>query len=362
MLQILLTKFTSPDGELNIEPHTVAAIILSPTRELATQICSVIAPFVHGGAHASERLRQFRLAQFIGGSAMSTVELDFVKSGGNIVVATPGRLNSTMGKLASFHTKDLRVLILDEADRLLDEGFEQDITDILRKLPKQRRTGLFSATQTRQVKELRRAGLQEKFAKIDVLLEWKKKKEEGDSATTSQPGRTQMTPTTLQNFYTIVKTEHKLSLLVDFLCQHAHEKVIVFFLTGDQVDYFSRVLPKLRAIYSRNLHKKLFALRGGKQGMDQNKRNAQFQAFVKEEKGGILVATDVAARGIDVPDVDWIIQYDPPKDPSVFVHRIGRTARMGKSGPTDNHSLDAAPAALPPHTPTRRGRHVDRLP
>ena len=306
MLQILINKFTMPDGELLIEPHTIGAIILSPTRELATQICTVIAPFVYGGEHASEKLKKFRLAQFIGGSSMSTVELDFTKNGGNIIVATPGRLNSTMGKLHLFNTKELRVLILDEADRLLDEGFEQDITDILRKLPKQRRTGLFSATQTRQVKELRRAGLQEKYAKIDVLLEWKQKNQTNDTAISST--RTQMTPTTLHNYYTVVRTEHKLSLLVDFICRHAATgKLIIFFLTGDEVEYFSRLLTRLRAIYSRSIHKKIFALRGGKQGMDQTKRNAQFQAFVKESNG-ILLATDVAARGIDVPDVDWIIQ------------------------------------------------------
>ena len=343
MLQIILNKFT-PTGlseeekrttPLNIDAHTVAAIILSPTRELAMQICAVIAPFVRGGKHAAgTRLGQLRLASFIGGSAMSATETDFVSSGGNILVATPGRLNSTLGKLTALSTKDLRVLILDEADRLLDEGFSQDITDILRKLPKQRRTGLFSATQTRQVKELRRAGLQDKFAKIDVLLSWKSKGDaQGGAAQAGVDlGRTQMTPTTLQNYFSIVPPEHKLNLLVHFLVSHPREKIIVFFLTGDQVDYYSRVLTKLRTMVSRGLHKKLWGIRGGKQGMEQSKRNAALAAFVAEDHGGVLLATDVASRGLDVPDVDWIIQFDPPKDPSVFVHRIGRTARAGKRG------------------------------
>lgn len=342
MLQIILNKFT-PTGlseeekrttPLNIDAHTVAAIILSPTRELAQQICAVIAPFVRGGKHAAgTRLGQLRLASFIGGSAMTASETDFVTSGGNILVATPGRLNSTLGKLTALSTKELRILILDEADRLLDEGFSQDITDILRKLPKQRRTGLFSATQTRQVKELRRAGLQDKFAKIDVLLSWKTKDASAAQAV-ADLGRTQMTPTTLQNYYTLVPAEHKLNLLVHFLTQpqHAREKCIVFFLTGDQVDYYTRVLTRLRSMVSRGLHKKVWGLRGGKQGMEQSKRTAALAAFVAEEQGGILLATDVASRGLDVPDVDWIIQFDPPKDPSVFVHRIGRTARAGRRG------------------------------
>jgi superfamily II DNA/RNA helicase len=346
MLQLLLNKFTLPgseDGEISITPHTVAAIVLSPTRELATQICSVIAPFVAGGKHAGPRLCQFRLAQFIGGSAMSAVEADFAQAGGNIIVATPGRLNSTLGKLASMNVKELRVLILDEADRLLDEGFTQDITDILRKLPKQRRTGLFSATQTRQVKELRRAGLQDKFAKIDVLLAWKSNKDADSAASatgssSSDPSRTQVTPTSLSNFFTVVGAENKLNLLAHFLVTHAgggaqaQQKIIVFFLTGDQVDYYARILAKLKSLTARSLHKKLFALRGGKQGMEQSKRTSQLASFVEAQGGAILLATDVAARGIDVPDVDWIVQFDPPKDPSVFVHRIGRTARAGKAG------------------------------
>jgi len=348
MLHMLLTKLSQPSADgsssssssLNIESHTVVAIILSPTRELATQISSVIAPFVHGGEHASPRLQQLRVASFIGGSSMPSSESSFVRDGGNILVATPGRLNSALSRLSCLRVSELRVLILDEADRLLDEGFAQDVSDILRRLPKQRRTGLFSATQTSHIRELRRAGLQEKFAKIQVLLQWKKRKgeehmDEDDGhgpATSDDAPRTQMTPTTLHNFYTIVKVENKLSFLIDFICNHAHDKLIVFFLTGDEVEYFFRLLPRLSSIYSRNLHKKIHALRGGKQGMEQSKRNAQLAQFVKEEKGGILLATDVAARGIDVPDVDWIVQYDPPKDPSVFVHRIGRTARMGRTG------------------------------
>jgi superfamily II DNA/RNA helicase len=335
MLQILITKFTLPSAtnrEITIDPHCVAAIILSPTRELATQICDVIKPFVRGGKYASERLAQFRLMSFIGGSSLAQMEAEFAREGCNILVATPGRLNSTLGKLAGFSVSELRVLVLDEADRLLDEGFSADLTDILRKLPKQRRTGLFSATQTTEVNELRRAGLQEKFATIQVMLQYKRKTEHGMKADPNDATRTQLTPTGLQNFFSVVPWEHKLSFLIDFLSAHSGEKLIVFFLTGDQVEYYARLLPRIQILQSKGLAKNIFALRGGKHGMDQRKRDAQFDAFRSSSSGSVLLATDVAARGIDVPDVDFIVQFDPPKDPSSFVHRIGRTARAGRKG------------------------------
>ncbi|MEQ2169085.1 hypothetical protein GOODEAATRI_021199, partial [Goodea atripinnis] len=168
---------------------------------------------------------------------------------GNIVIATPGRLEDMFRRksegleLASA-VRSLDVLVLDEADRLLDMGFETSLNTILGYLPKQRRTGLFSATQTQELEKLVRAGLRNPV-RITV-------KEKGQAAAAAQK-----TPSRLSNYYTILRAEDKFNNLVTFLRQHKHEKNLVFF-------------------------------------------------------SGIMVCTDVMARGIDIPDVNWVLQYDPP--------------------------------------------------
>eukprot|EP00795_Rhopilema_esculentum_P015125 gene15125-6311_t len=185
------------------------------------------------------------------------------------------------------------ILVLDEADRLLDMGFKTSINTILSYLPKQRRTGLFSATQTRETEDLVRAGLRNP---VKVVVKD-------------------------QDLTSICEIQEKFSQLVAFLKQHKDEKHIVFFNTCACVEYFSRVLKLiLKKADLMSLHGKM-----------KGKRGKIFDLFQQKSKG-ILVCTDVMARGVDIPEVHWVIQFDPPSSASAFVHRCGRTARIGNIG------------------------------
>lgn len=320
----------------------VGAIVISPTRELATQIFKVFSVFV-------QHLPSLTLMRMIGG--VTTANEDrrhFSEKGGHIIVATPGRLEDLLyppvNKRRVLDVSDLDVLVLDEADRLLYEGFETSLTRIIRKLPKQRRTGLFSATQTKQVKDLIRAGLRNPV-QINVNVHYKHKAKAGEqeqkpgdaSRNTASAGQksssgkkgtsSQIIPTSLSNWYQILKPTQKLPAMLKFLTRRTGDKTIIFLLTCACVDYFHKVLAGTAELHGlspssiKSLHGK----------MPSKKRIAAVKEYTALSSG-VLICTDVAARGIDIPDVDWILQFDPPQDPSFFVHRIGRTARAGRSG------------------------------
>ncbi|RVE66184.1 hypothetical protein OJAV_G00124200 [Oryzias javanicus] len=241
--------------------------------------------------------------------------------GGNVVIATPGRLEDMFRRKAegldlASAVRSLDVLVLDEADRLLDMGFETSLNAILSFLPKQRRTGLFSATQTQELEKLVRAGLRNPV-RITV-------KEKGLAA--AAPA--QKTPSRLSNYYTVCRADEKFNHLVAFLRQHKHEKQLVFFSTCACVEFYGRALEMLvRKVPVCCIHGKM-----------KNKRNSIFADF-RKLKSGILVCTDVMARGVDIPDVNWVLQYDPAQSRrtcthtgTAFVHRCGRTARIGNYG------------------------------
>ncbi|XP_077442521.1 ATP-dependent RNA helicase DDX55 [Vanacampus margaritifer] len=300
VLEVLLRR------EEKLKKMQVGALVVTPTRELAMQISEVIGHFL-------QKFPQFTQILMIGGNnPMEDVE-KFKENGANIVIATPGRLEDMFRRkgdgvdLAS-SVKSLDVLVLDEADRLLDMGFENSLNAILSFLPKQRRTGLFSATQTQELEKLVRAGLRNPV-RIAV-----KEKGVADSAT-------RRTPSTLCNYYTVCRAEDKFNQLVAFLRQHKHQKQLVFFSTCACVEYFGRALETLvKKVPVHCIH--------GKMKHKRNKIFADFRAL----RSGILVCTDVMARGIDIPDVHWVLQYDPPSSASAFVHRCGRTARIGNHG------------------------------
>ncbi|KAM4710505.1 ATP-dependent RNA helicase DDX55 [Discoglossus pictus] len=300
LLEILLRR------EEKLKKNQVGAIIITPTRELAVQIDEVLSYF-------TKHFPQFKQVLLIGGSNPVEDVKKFKDHGGNIIVATPGRLEDMFRRQADgldlvSCVKSLDVLILDEADRLLDMGFEASLNTILGYLPKQRRTGLFSATQTQEVENLVRAGLRNPV-RIAV-------KEKGVAAT-----NTQKTPTRLQNYYMICKADEKFNYLVSFLRQRKQEKHLVFFSTCACVEYYGKALENLvKNIKVMTIHGKM-----------KHKRNRIFTEFRKLESG-ILVCTDVMARGIDIPEVNWVVQYDPPSNASSFVHRCGRTARIGHHG------------------------------
>ena len=317
----------------------VLAMVIAPTRELARQIHDILSQFC---APHSEWLRVVPL--LVGGTKLPEAknENDEDPLRGNVVVATPGRLQERMVKAGdNFDVRLLEVLVLDEADCLLDMGFEQTITSILLKLPKQRRTGLFSATQTKSVKKLVRAGLRNPV-QIAVKV----------NSATSSGSAMQRTPTGLRNYFTYVAADQRLDLLLRFLKERTtrnNDKVILFYATCASVEYFGRLLTSLtgdgnkkskrkkkkgsgqqKQQQEQQQHKIIFCLHGK---MPQKKREQVYSEYLAtKDRGVVLVCTDVAARGIDIPDVDWIVQYDPPTDPDFYVHRVGRTARAGRNG------------------------------
>ncbi|CAJ1070065.1 ATP-dependent RNA helicase DDX55 [Xyrichtys novacula] len=292
--------------EEKLKKMQVGALVITPTRELALQISEVMGQFL-------QKFPQFQQILLIGGTNPIEDVEKFKEHGANIMIATPGRLEDMFRRksegldLAS-SVRCLDVLVLDEADRLLDMGFEASLNTILGYLPKQRRTGLFSATQTQELEKLVRAGLRNPV-RITV-------KEKGVAASSVQK-----TPSRLSNYYTICRAEDKFNNLVAFLRQHKHEKQLVFFSTCACVEYYGRALETLiKKVSVHCIHGKM-----------KNKRNKIFADF-RALKSGILVCTDVMARGIDIPDVNWVLQYDPPSSASAFVHRCGRTARIGNQG------------------------------
>lgn len=300
ILEILLRR------EEKLKKNQVGAIVITPTRELAIQIDEVL-------SHFTKHFPQFSQILWIGGRNPGEDVERFKQHGGNIIVATPGRLEDMFRRKAegldlASYVKSLDVLVLDEADRLLDMGFEASINTILEFLPKQRRTGLFSATQTQEVENLVRAGLRNPV-RISV-------KEKGVAASS-----TQKTPSRLENHYMICKADEKFNQLVHFLRSRQQEKHLVFFSTCACVEYYGKALEALvQGVRILCIHGKM-----------KYKRNKIFMEFRKLQSG-ILVCTDVMARGIDIPEVNWVLQYDPPSNASAFVHRCGRTARIGHGG------------------------------
>ncbi|KAF8168314.1 P-loop containing nucleoside triphosphate hydrolase protein [Crassisporium funariophilum] len=270
-------------------------IIVTPTRELALQIFGV--------ARDLMRFHSQTYGIVIGGANRRAEEEKLVK-GVNLLVATPGRLWDHLRDTKGFIRRNLKALIIDEADRILEIGFEQQMKDIIAMLPKdERQSMLFSATQTTKVTDLARISLRPGPVHIDV------DKEESTS-----------TVATLSQGYVVCPSERRFLLLFTFLKKNLKKKVIVFFSSCNSVKYHSELLNYID-VPVLDLH--------GKQ--KQQKRTNTFFEFINAESG-ILLSTDVAARGLDIPRVDYIVQYDPPDDPRDYIHRVGRTARAGKVG------------------------------
>ncbi|GFR50915.1 hypothetical protein Agub_g13233, partial [Astrephomene gubernaculifera] len=324
-----------------LKPHQIGAIIISPTRELAKQIHGVAEPFIASVPHLKAML-------LVGGTDPAQDVAAFKAHGGHVLVGTPGRIEDILKRCPAMDLRRLEVLVLDEADRLLDMGFKAQLDAVMGRLPKQRRTGLFSATQTEAVQELARAGLrnpvrvnvavaavaqqQQQQGKEKGGKEGKQKgaekkaaaDEEGEEDAGAEVAQ-QKTPNSLSIQYVLCEPDEKIPQLVRFLALHGpHRKVIVYALTCAAVDHLALVLPRLphmRGVRLRALHGR----------MKQAARERELEAF-RNLPAGALLCTDLAARGLDIPDVHWIVQLDPPQDPAAFVHRVGRTARMGRAG------------------------------
>lgn len=312
MLEKLLRR------EDKLKNHEIGAVVITPTRELAQQIHSVFEKFV---TH-HEREEDIRLGLFIGGSSSLAEDIiNFKKTHPRILIGTPGRLEELLTKSAQLvNTKELEVLVMDEADRLLDMGFSKQLSSIIAHLPKQRRTGLFSATMTDALSELVRAGLRNPV-RIVVKVE--------DLA---NKGVVQRTPATLDIDYLVCDADQKLLQLSRILSSELAQpdgsrKFIVYFATCAMVDYFYKILSRLPNLKPFSFH----SLHGQ---MDTKRRSATYTSFTELSPAipAVLLCTDVASRGLDISDLDYVIQYDPPQDPKAFSHRAGRAGRAGRKG------------------------------
>ncbi|OMJ91591.1 hypothetical protein SteCoe_5849 [Stentor coeruleus] len=285
-------------------PKCVFALIISPSRELANQTYEV----------AEKLSKNFPLASLqclIGGHSREDDIFQMATFDKNIVIGTPGRIADLL-EAGDVNFKEVEILILDEADRLLDMGFKEKITWIIESLPRQRRTGLFSATMTTDVQSLIKAGLRNPIY-INVKV------------TKNDTNHSQALPKGLTNYYSIFPTYlEKLPALARFLYKNPDKKVIVFFATCASTNFYLYVLERLEKL--GNL--KFFRLHGK---MKQSQREKIYKEF-SEAPCAVLLTTDLIARGIDFPDINWIVQFDPPQNPDFFVHRIGRTARANREG------------------------------
>lgn len=272
----------------------LGALILSPTRELAIQIFEVLRKI--------GRYHTFSAGLVIGGKSLREEQERLGRM--NILVCTPGRMLQHLDQTASFDVYNLQMLVLDEADRIMDMGFQSTVDAIVEHLPKERQTMLFSATQTRKVSDLARLSLQDpEYVSVH------------EAAPTS-------TPSTLQQHYVVVPLPQKLDVLWSFIRNNLKAKTLVFLSSGKQVRFvyesFRHLQPGVPLLHLHGRQKQ-----GGRLDITTRFSSAKY---------AVLFATDVAARGLDFPAVDWAIQVDCPEDADTYIHRVGRTARYERNG------------------------------
>jgi ATP-dependent RNA helicase DDX10/DBP4 len=273
----------------------LGAMIISPTRELAIQIFEVLHKI-------GKRGHTFAAGLIIGGKSLHEEQDALVRM--NIVVCTPGRMLQHLSQTASFNTDGLQILVLDEADRILDMGFQREVDAILDYLPKERQTMLFSATQTKRVSDLARLSLKDP--------EYISVHQEASTAT----------PKGLQQNYVVTPLPEKLDTLWSFIQSAKKSKIIVFFSSAKQVRYvyesFRHMQPGIPLLH---LH-----------GRQKQSTRLEITKKFATARQSCLFATDVAARGLDFPAIDWVVQVDCPEDADTYIHRVGRTARYESEG------------------------------
>ena len=268
----------------------IRALILTPTRELALQIYE---NFIQYGKYLPVR------CAVIFGGVNQNPQVEQLRAGVDILVATPGRLNDLIGQ-GHISLRDIRIFVLDEADRMLDMGFIHDVRKVMAKLPDVRQTLLFSATMPPQVEEI---AAQLLTNPINVKI----------SPVTST------VDSVAQSVYFLEKT-NKIDLLLHLLNGHGVSSALVFTRTKHGADQVARKLNKNNV--------KALAIHGDK---SQNSRQTALSRF-KAGEIDVLVATDIAARGIDINELPTVINYNVPEEPETYIHRIGRTGRAGMEG------------------------------
>ena len=276
--------------KIRTEEATIQALVIAPTRELAVQSQEELFRF--------GRSKGVKVRSVYGGSSIEK-QIKALKSGAHSVVGTPGRLLDLI-KRKALKLQDVETLILDEADEMLNMGFLEDIEAIISRVPESRQTLLFSATMPEAIK---RIGVQ--FMKDPEHVKIAAK---------------ELTTELVDQYYIRVKEQEKFDTMTRLMDVEQPELSIVFGRTKRRVDELTRGL-KIRGFRAEGIHGDL----------DQNKRLRVLRDF-KNGNLDVLVATDVAARGLDISGVSHVYNYDIPQDPESYVHRIGRTGRAGQTG------------------------------
>ena len=271
-------------------PKDISTLILVPTRELATQIGESIATY--------GKFLKFKHTVIFGGIEQQ-VQIEELETGVNIVVATPGRLLDLLGK-NKLTLKNVEYFVLDEADRMLDMGFIDDINKILENIPKKRQSLFFSATTSPEVNQLAK-----------TLL--------SDPVHVEVDAKTTIVDKLNQQVYYIDK-ELKQKLLHKLIRKNRVTSALIFTKTKSKADHITMFLKRYDIPCD--------VIHGDK---PQEKRTKAIEDF-KSGKIKVLVATDIAARGIDINNISHVINYEVPISPEIYVHRIGRTARAGAKG------------------------------
>jgi ATP-dependent RNA helicase DDX10/DBP4 len=292
------SKFIPLDG--------LGAIVLVPVRELAMQVFEVLNSFT--------KSMELSVGMIIGGKDVQYEKQRIQNM--NILVCTPGRLLQHIEETYGFETANLQMLVLDEADEMLQLGFRETLDAILRGLP-HRQTMLFSATLNKTIHSLASLSLN---SPERIFLHTATKAEEA----TASAGIANIyeTPLKLAQYYMIVEPSAKLNTLYSFIKEHPKKKILVFLSTCKQVRF------TYEAFKTFKFGCPLYELQGRQK---QTKRMAIFYTFC-EKQYGVLFCTNIASRGLDFPKIDWVIQVDIPEDVETYVHRVGRTARFRSEG------------------------------
>lgn len=272
----------------------LGALIMSPTRELAVQIFDVLRKI--------GRYHDFSAGLVIGGNNLKEEAERIDRM--NILVCTPGRMLQHLDQRFGFNVDDLQILVLDEADRIMDMGFQHAVDALIEHLPKERQTLLFSATQSKKISDLARLSLKEP--------EYVSVHEAAEAAT----------PSALQQHYIVTPLSEKLDTLYGFIKASLKTKIVVFLSSGKQVRFVYETLRQLQpGIPLLHLH-----------GRQKQEARLRITKQFTSARHSCLFATDVVARGVDFPAVDWVIQVDCPEDADTYIHRVGRTARYQSKG------------------------------
>ena len=282
--------FLLPSIERLSAPGPTRMLVLAPTRELALQI--------EAEAKIYGRRAGLRTVAVVGGQSLPS-QIKALRTGVDILVATPGRLNDLIER-GSVQLKTIEVFVLDEADRMLDMGFLPQVRRIIKHLPRKRQTMLLTATLSREVERLARE-LLTNYARVEAA-------------------RSATTVATLTQTAFAVLSHAKTPMLLALLKQHSDQTFLVFTQTRRGADRVARIL-------AANKHQ-VGTLHSDR---SQSQRNTALASF-KSGRVRVLVATDVAARGIDVDDISFVVNYEVPATADDYIHRVGRTARAGRAG------------------------------